>query len=85
MSESNCDMVQYIDSSVFYMQGKLVYANQGKMSDFELLNTTLDLRGAIAIIRYGGEGRSEKVRKHYINLSKTPEKENAVLGISLED
>lgn len=57
-------MVQYIESSVFYMQGKLVYANQGKMIDFELLNTTLDLRGTIAITRYGGEGRSEKVRKH---------------------
>lgn len=78
-------MVQYIDSSVFYMQGELVYANQGKMSDFELLNRTLDLRGTIAITRYGGEGRSKKVRKHLLNLSKTAEKENAVLGIILKD
>lgn len=64
MSESNCDMVQYIDSYVFYLQGKLVYANQGKMSDYELLNKTLNLTGCIAITRYGGEGRSKKVRKH---------------------
>ncbi|XP_016413635.1 aminopeptidase NAALADL1 [Sinocyclocheilus rhinocerous] len=42
------------------VKGKLVYANQGKMSDYELLNTTLDLRGTIAITRYGGEGRSKK-------------------------
>lgn len=47
------------------MQGKLVYANQGKMSDYELLNRTLDLTGTIAITRYGGEGRSKKVRKQY--------------------
>uniref|UniRef100_A0A8C2A681 Si:ch211-214j8.1 n=1 Tax=Cyprinus carpio TaxID=7962 RepID=A0A8C2A681_CYPCA len=42
------------------VKGKLVYANQGKMSDYELLNRTLDLRGTIAITRYGGEGRSKK-------------------------
>uniref|UniRef100_A0A672RMP2 Si:ch211-214j8.1 n=1 Tax=Sinocyclocheilus grahami TaxID=75366 RepID=A0A672RMP2_SINGR len=65
MSESNCDIVQYIVTRLFYMQGKLVYANQGKMSDYELFNRALDLRGTIAITRYGGEGRSKKVRKHY--------------------
>uniref|UniRef100_A0A8C1DBZ2 N-acetylated alpha-linked acidic dipeptidase like 1 n=1 Tax=Cyprinus carpio carpio TaxID=630221 RepID=A0A8C1DBZ2_CYPCA len=42
------------------VKGKLVYANQGKMSDYELLNRTLDLTGTIAITRYGGEGRSKK-------------------------
>ncbi|XP_067261781.1 aminopeptidase NAALADL1 [Chanodichthys erythropterus] len=42
------------------VKGKLVYANQGKMSDYELLNQTLDLTGCIAITRYGGEGRSKK-------------------------
>ncbi|TRY54448.1 hypothetical protein DNTS_023713 [Danionella cerebrum] len=42
------------------VKGKLVYANQGKMSDYELLNKTLDLKGTIAITRYGGEGRSKK-------------------------
>ncbi|KAM6954157.1 aminopeptidase NAALADL1 [Aplochiton taeniatus] len=41
-------------------QGKLVYANQGKPSDYLLLNQTLDLRGTIAITRYGGEGRAQK-------------------------
>uniref|UniRef100_A0A8C5FNR9 Uncharacterized protein n=1 Tax=Gadus morhua TaxID=8049 RepID=A0A8C5FNR9_GADMO len=40
--------------------GKLVYANQGKPSDYMLLNKTLDLRGTIAICRYGGAGRAEK-------------------------
>lgn len=55
-------MIQKIDWLMFYMQGKLVYANQGKISDYELLNTTIDLKGTIAITRYGGEGRSGKVR-----------------------
>ncbi|KAM4746591.1 aminopeptidase NAALADL1 [Anableps anableps] len=41
-------------------QGKLVFANQGKPSDFHLLNQTIDLRGTIAITRYGGEGRGQK-------------------------
>uniref|UniRef100_A0A8C1DBW9 N-acetylated alpha-linked acidic dipeptidase like 1 n=1 Tax=Cyprinus carpio carpio TaxID=630221 RepID=A0A8C1DBW9_CYPCA len=50
----------HIVTHLFYMQGKLVYANQGKMSDYELLNRTLDLTGTIAITRYGGEGRSKK-------------------------
>ncbi|XP_057177424.1 aminopeptidase NAALADL1 [Triplophysa rosa] len=43
-----------------HAKGKLVYANQGKMSDYALLNATVDLRGTIAITRYGGEGRSGK-------------------------
>jgi hypothetical protein len=46
---------------VAVFQGKLVYANQGKPSDYMLLNKTLDLRGTIAICRYGGAGRAEKV------------------------
>uniref|UniRef100_A0A8C5HNP5 Aminopeptidase NAALADL1 n=1 Tax=Gouania willdenowi TaxID=441366 RepID=A0A8C5HNP5_GOUWI len=41
-------------------KGKLVYANQGKPSDYELLNRTVDLRGTIAITRYGGAGRGAK-------------------------
>lgn len=41
-------------------KGKLVYANQGKPSDYQLLNQTLDLRGTIAITRYGGAGRAAK-------------------------
>ncbi|KAK0147473.1 N-acetylated-alpha-linked acidic dipeptidase-like protein [Merluccius polli] len=40
--------------------GKLVYANQGKPSDYMRLNETLDLRGTIAITRYGGAGRAAK-------------------------
>ncbi|XP_047237823.1 aminopeptidase NAALADL1 [Girardinichthys multiradiatus] len=40
--------------------GKLVYANQGKPSDYHLLNQTIDLRGTIAITRYGGAGRGAK-------------------------
>nr|XP_020453842.1 N-acetylated-alpha-linked acidic dipeptidase-like protein isoform X2 [Monopterus albus] len=41
-------------------KGKLVYANQGKPSDYKLLNQTVDLRGTIAITRYGGAGRADK-------------------------
>ncbi|XP_049906969.1 aminopeptidase NAALADL1 [Epinephelus moara] len=41
-------------------KGKLVYANQGKPSDYQRLNNTLDLRGTIAITRYGGAGRAAK-------------------------
>ncbi|XP_041692349.1 aminopeptidase NAALADL1 [Coregonus clupeaformis] len=41
-------------------KGRLVYANQGKPSDYLLLNQTLDLTGTIAITRYGGEGRAGK-------------------------
>lgn len=46
----------------FSFQGKLVYAHQGKASDYEKLNKTVDLRGTIAITRYGGAGRAAKVR-----------------------
>ncbi|KAF7687672.1 aminopeptidase NAALADL1 isoform X1 [Silurus meridionalis] len=43
------------------VKGKLVYANQGKVSDYELLNKTLGgLIGTIAIVRYGGAGRVDK-------------------------
>ncbi|KAJ8380662.1 hypothetical protein SKAU_G00014400 [Synaphobranchus kaupii] len=43
-------------------KGKLIYANQGKVSDYEYLNTTMDidLNGTIAIVRYGGAGRAAK-------------------------
>ncbi|XP_070690580.1 aminopeptidase NAALADL1 [Pempheris klunzingeri] len=41
-------------------KGKLVYANQGKPSDYQRLNETVDLRGTIAITRYGGAGRAAK-------------------------
>ncbi|XP_035292001.1 aminopeptidase NAALADL1 [Anguilla anguilla] len=43
-------------------KGKLVYANQGKVSDYEYLNMTMkvDLTGTIAIVRYGGAGRADK-------------------------
>ncbi|XP_068167084.1 aminopeptidase NAALADL1 [Antennarius striatus] len=41
-------------------KGKLVYANQGKPTDYERLNQTVDLRGTIAITRYGGAGRGAK-------------------------
>ncbi|XP_044233356.1 aminopeptidase NAALADL1 [Thunnus albacares] len=41
-------------------KGKLVYANQGKPSDYQHLNQTVDLRGTIAITRYGGAGRADK-------------------------
>ncbi|XP_005988971.1 aminopeptidase NAALADL1 [Latimeria chalumnae] len=43
-------------------KGKLVYANQGKLSDYEhLRNQSVNLNGSIAIVRYGGAGRAEKV------------------------
>ncbi|KAI4877172.1 hypothetical protein NFI96_020667 [Prochilodus magdalenae] len=42
------------------VKGRLVYANQGKVSDYELLNQTMDLTGTIAIVRYGGAGRGAK-------------------------
>ncbi|XP_068594764.1 aminopeptidase NAALADL1 [Brachionichthys hirsutus] len=41
-------------------KGKLVYANQGTPTDYEQLNRTVDLRGTIAITRYGGAGRADK-------------------------
>uniref|UniRef100_A0AAX7SSI0 Aminopeptidase NAALADL1 n=1 Tax=Astatotilapia calliptera TaxID=8154 RepID=A0AAX7SSI0_ASTCA len=43
-----------------HVKGKLVYANQGKPSDYSELNKTVDLRGTIAITKYGGAGRSAK-------------------------
>ncbi|XP_028270381.1 aminopeptidase NAALADL1 [Parambassis ranga] len=43
-----------------HTKGKLVYANQGKPSDYQHLNETMDLRGTIAITRYGGAGRAAK-------------------------
>uniref|UniRef100_A0AAR2LXB8 Peptidase M28 domain-containing protein n=1 Tax=Pygocentrus nattereri TaxID=42514 RepID=A0AAR2LXB8_PYGNA len=43
-----------------HAKGRLVYANQGKVSDYEHLNRTIDLRGTIAIVRYGGAGRGAK-------------------------
>ncbi|XP_065804720.1 aminopeptidase NAALADL1 [Labrus bergylta] len=42
------------------VMGKLVYANQGKLSDYQELNKTLDLSGTIAITKYGGAGRADK-------------------------
>ncbi|XP_077143856.1 aminopeptidase NAALADL1 [Ranitomeya variabilis] len=42
------------------VKGKLVYANQGKLSDFEALSQTVNLTETIAIVRYGGAGRSTK-------------------------
>ncbi|XP_060894500.1 aminopeptidase NAALADL1 [Labrus mixtus] len=42
------------------VMGKLVYANQGKLSDYQELNKTLDLSGTIAITKYGGAGRAAK-------------------------
>lgn len=54
-----------LKSHHFYVvQGKLVYANQGKVSDYQELNATLgSLAGTIAIVRYGGAGRADKVSK----------------------
>ncbi|XP_043931298.1 aminopeptidase NAALADL1 [Protopterus annectens] len=41
-------------------KGKLVFANQGKISDFEYLSQSINLTGTIAIVRYGGAGRGAK-------------------------
>ncbi|XP_029469110.1 aminopeptidase NAALADL1 [Rhinatrema bivittatum] len=41
-------------------KGKLVYANQGKLKDYEELAKHINLTGTIAITRYGGEGRAGK-------------------------
>ncbi|XP_030074782.1 aminopeptidase NAALADL1 [Microcaecilia unicolor] len=42
-------------------KGKLVYANQGRMIDYEeLVKQQVNLTGTIAITRYGGEGRAGK-------------------------
>ncbi|KAG8445767.1 hypothetical protein GDO86_010524 [Hymenochirus boettgeri] len=42
-------------------KGKLVYANEGKLSDFQhLAAKMINLTGTIAIVRYGGTGRVAK-------------------------
>uniref|UniRef100_A0A452HX67 Aminopeptidase NAALADL1 n=1 Tax=Gopherus agassizii TaxID=38772 RepID=A0A452HX67_9SAUR len=42
-------------------RGRLVYANQGKRSDYlELVNMGINLNGTIAITRYGVAGRADK-------------------------
>ncbi|KAM4771971.1 aminopeptidase NAALADL1-like [Rhinophrynus dorsalis] len=41
-------------------KGKLVYANEGKLSDFQELAGKINLTGTIAIVRYGGTGRVNK-------------------------
>ncbi|XP_053134022.1 aminopeptidase NAALADL1 [Hemicordylus capensis] len=42
-------------------KGKLVYANQGKVSDYqELIQKGINLTNTIAITRYGGAGRAAK-------------------------
>ncbi|KAE8605334.1 hypothetical protein XENTR_v10015067 [Xenopus tropicalis] len=41
-------------------KGKLVYANEGKVSDFQHLSEKINLTGTIAIVRYGGTGRVNK-------------------------
>uniref|UniRef100_A0A8C9WQM0 N-acetylated alpha-linked acidic dipeptidase like 1 n=1 Tax=Scleropages formosus TaxID=113540 RepID=A0A8C9WQM0_SCLFO len=43
-----------------HAKGKLVYANEGKVSDYEYLNKTMNLAGTIAIVKYGGAGRAAK-------------------------
>uniref|UniRef100_A0A3Q1G5U0 N-acetylated alpha-linked acidic dipeptidase like 1 n=1 Tax=Acanthochromis polyacanthus TaxID=80966 RepID=A0A3Q1G5U0_9TELE len=43
-----------------HVKGKLVYANQGKPSDYEELSKKVNLTGTIAITRYGGAGRGAK-------------------------
>ncbi|KAM6931130.1 aminopeptidase NAALADL1 [Xenentodon cancila] len=43
-----------------HTKGKLVFANQGKPSDYAELNKTMDLSGTIAITKYGGAGRAAK-------------------------
>ncbi|KAM9858428.1 aminopeptidase NAALADL1 [Aulostomus maculatus] len=60
--QSNPEVVQPYAaySPAGHPKGKLVYANQGKISDYHLLNQTVDLRGTIAITRYGGAGRADK-------------------------
>lgn len=50
-----------VDGITAAFQGKLVYANQGKPSDYQWLSQNLNLTGTIAITRYGGAGRAAKV------------------------
>ncbi|KAM5164027.1 aminopeptidase NAALADL1-like [Mantella aurantiaca] len=42
------------------VKGKLVYANEGKVSDFQHLANLINLTDTIAIVRYGGIGRVNK-------------------------
>ncbi|XP_068135152.1 aminopeptidase NAALADL1-like [Hyperolius riggenbachi] len=42
------------------VKGKLVYANEGRVSDFQHLAQSINLTGTIAIVRYGGVGRVNK-------------------------
>lgn len=64
-AEQGITVVALLILRVSVFQGKLVYANQGKPSDYKLLNETLDLKGTIAITRYGGAGRADKVSVVY--------------------
>ncbi|RCI02109.1 hypothetical protein CU098_000808, partial [Rhizopus stolonifer] len=44
-------------------QGRVVYANYGRLEDFEFLKTQgIQLNGTIALVRYGGSFRGLKVR-----------------------
>lgn len=62
-----------------------MYANQGKVSDYEHLNETLgSLNGTIAIVRYGGAGRADKVSKPQKNhIHKSPANKLPVMKIQL--
>lgn len=42
-------------------KGKLVYANYGTVIDYQLLSQTMNLKDTIAITKYGGTGRADKV------------------------
>ncbi|XP_075056910.1 aminopeptidase NAALADL1-like [Mixophyes fleayi] len=42
------------------VKGKIVYANQGRISDFQHLANSINLTNTIAIVRYGGIGRVNK-------------------------
>ncbi|XP_077345074.1 aminopeptidase NAALADL1-like [Lithobates pipiens] len=42
------------------VKGKLVFANEGKVSDYQYLANRINLTGTIAIVRYGGTGRVNK-------------------------
>ncbi|XP_018422310.1 PREDICTED: N-acetylated-alpha-linked acidic dipeptidase-like protein [Nanorana parkeri] len=42
------------------VKGKLVFANEGRVSDFQYLANLINLNGTIAIVRYGGIGRVNK-------------------------
>ncbi|KAG8580015.1 hypothetical protein GDO81_007084, partial [Engystomops pustulosus] len=42
------------------VKGQLVFANEGRISDFQYLAASTNLNGTIAIVRYGGIGRVNK-------------------------